>query len=73
MSSSDVECIPTAHLKDYLYYGTVSTYIPGSSLMTNTSMSMTKLTSPSGRCEVWKSVMSAMTRWAINNSIKNYW
>ncbi|VDK71720.1 unnamed protein product [Litomosoides sigmodontis] len=66
-----VECIPAAHLKDYLYYGTVSTYIPtGSSLMTNTSMSATKL---SGQCEVWKNAMNAMTQWAVNNSIKNYW
>lgn len=74
MSSSDAECIPTAHLKDYLYYGNVSTYITESLLMTTTPISVGKSTSTlSGRCEVWKSVVSAMTQWAVNNSIKDYW
>ncbi|EFO18150.1 hypothetical protein LOAG_10348 [Loa loa] len=69
-----VECIPTAYLKDYLYYGNVSTYIRGSLLMTTTPISVTKSTSSLlGQCEVWKNVGSAMTQWAVNNSIENYW
>nr|CDP95664.1 Bm9828 [Brugia malayi] len=60
-----VECIPTAHLKDYLYYGNVSTYIRGSLLTVTTPLS--------GRCEVWKNVISAMTKWAVDNGVKDYW
>uniref|UniRef100_A0A1I8EWY0 Kringle-like domain-containing protein n=1 Tax=Wuchereria bancrofti TaxID=6293 RepID=A0A1I8EWY0_WUCBA len=59
-----VECIPTAHLKDYLYYGNVSTYIRGS---------LPTVTTPlSGRCEVWKNVISAMTKWAVDNGFRIY-
>ncbi|KAL3994782.1 hypothetical protein ACH3XW_23140 [Acanthocheilonema viteae] len=70
-----VECIPTAHLKDYLYYGNVSTYISESLLLTSTPRSVTKPASSSlsDQCEVWKNVVSAMTQWAINHSIKHYW
>ncbi|VBB26088.1 unnamed protein product [Acanthocheilonema viteae] len=73
--SLDVECIPTAHLKDYLYYGNVSTYISESLLLTSTPRSVTKPASSSlsDQCEVWKNVVSAMTQWAINHSIKHYW
>uniref|UniRef100_A0A0R3RGE8 Kringle domain-containing protein n=1 Tax=Elaeophora elaphi TaxID=1147741 RepID=A0A0R3RGE8_9BILA len=71
MSSSDVECIPTAYLKNYLYYGNVSTYIP---MMISTATSVKEnVSSMLGRCEVWKSVVSAMIQWALNNSIKDYW
>ncbi|MCP9262037.1 hypothetical protein DINM_005334 [Dirofilaria immitis] len=74
--SSDVECIPTVHLKDYVYYGNVSTYINGSLLMTSIPISVTKSSSSSsllGQCEIWKHVMSSMTRWAVNNNVTNYW
>ncbi|CAG9534972.1 unnamed protein product [Cercopithifilaria johnstoni] len=71
---SDVECIPTAHLKDYLYYGNASTYISRSLLMTDTPISVMKsISSLSGRCEIWRSAVSAMTLRAVNNSIKDYW
>ncbi|KAM3719042.1 ABC transporter C family member [Dirofilaria immitis] len=71
-----VECIPTVHLKDYVYYGNVSTYINGSLLMTSIPISVTKSSSSSsllGQCEIWKHVMSSMTRWAVNNNVTNYW
>ncbi|VDO48605.1 unnamed protein product, partial [Onchocerca flexuosa] len=69
-----VECIPTAHLKDYLYYGNQSTYINESFLITSTPKSVTKSTSSLfGRCEIWEHVVSSMTQWAVNNSIEDYW
>uniref|UniRef100_A0A915PLD4 Kringle-like domain-containing protein n=1 Tax=Setaria digitata TaxID=48799 RepID=A0A915PLD4_9BILA len=70
----NTECIPTDHLKDYLYYGKVSTYIERSGLMTSSpSPAMRSASSVLGRCEIWKSVVNVMVQWAINHSIKDYW
>lgn len=70
---SDAECIPAVHLNDYLYYGNASTYIL-ESLPNITQLSVPKSISfLSGRCEIWKTVISTMIEWAVNNSITNYW